>query len=159
MYIVNSSKSYRILQFAINQTAWYPNKDNKNVNLWVFCRRNKNRPTVGRNYNFLYLTQAKYKMKSPIPQPSLKIWTNAIFCNYLGIIRDYGLKYIFFWNKTIFVFARQKDFLGRGQYQNKKGLFTDPIFSDGFDLYVQQKSVVPNVYLVYFLEQFMLEKV
>ena len=26
-------------------------------------------------------------------------------------------------------------FLGRCQYQNKKALFTDPIFSDGFDFY------------------------
>ena len=25
-------------------------------------------------------------------------------------------------------------FLGRSQYQNKKALFTDPIFSDGFEV-------------------------
>ena len=30
-------------------------------------------------------------------------------------------------------FIPKKYFLGRCQYQNKKGLFTDPIFSEGFD--------------------------
>ena len=29
----------------------------------------------------------------------------------------------------------QTDDLGRSQYQNKKALFTDPIFSDGFGFY------------------------
>ena len=28
----------------------------------------------------------------------------------------------------------KKIFLGRCQYQNKKALFTDPIFSEGFDV-------------------------
>ena len=42
---------------------------------------------------------------------------------------------------SAFYLAKQKSFipkkkydLGRSQYQNKKALFTDPIFSDGFDL-------------------------
>ena len=39
---------------------------------------------------------------------------------------------------STFYLAKQKSFipkkygLGRSQYQNKKALFTDPIFSDGF---------------------------
>ena len=39
---------------------------------------------------------------------------------------------------SAFYLAKQKSFipkkynLGRSQYQNKKALFTDPIFSDGF---------------------------
>ena len=42
---------------------------------------------------------------------------------------------------TAFYLIKQKSFipkkndLGRSQYQNKKALFTDPIFSDGFGLY------------------------
>ena len=32
----------------------------------------------------------------------------------------------------------KKYFLGRNQYQNKKALFTDPIFSEGFDLYISK---------------------
>ena len=36
-------------------------------------------------------------------KPSLKIRrASAIFWNYLGIFRDYGIKYIFFRNKTFF---------------------------------------------------------
>ena len=41
------------------------------------------------------------------PKPSLKIRTaSAIFWNYLGIFRNYGLKYIFFRNKTFFLFFK-----------------------------------------------------
>ena len=29
---------------------------------------------------------------------------------------------------------KKKIFFGRSQYQNKKALLTDPIFSDGFDI-------------------------
>ena len=42
---------------------------------------------------------------------------------------------------SAFYLVKQKSFipkkydLGRSQYQNKKALFTDPIFSDGFDFY------------------------
>ena len=42
-------------------------------------------------------------------------------------------------NISAFYLVKQKSFipkkydLGRSQYQNKKALFTDPIFSDGFD--------------------------
>ena len=38
---------------------------------------------------------------------------------------------------SVFYLEKQKNvipFLGRSQYQNKKALFTDPIFSDGFEL-------------------------
>ena len=42
-------------------------------------------------------------------KPSLKIRTaSAIFWNYLDIFRDYGLKNIFFRNKTFFVFQDRK---------------------------------------------------
>ena len=34
-------------------------------------------------------------------------------------------------NKKV-LFQKEKIFLGRCQYQNKKALFTDPIFSEGF---------------------------
>ena len=33
-------------------------------------------------------------------------------------------------------FISKKIFLGRCSYQNKKALFTDPIFSDGFGIVV-----------------------
>ena len=33
-------------------------------------------------------------------------------------------------------FILKNNFLGGCQYQNKKALFTDPIFSEGFDLHV-----------------------
>jgi hypothetical protein len=32
----------------------------------------------------------------------------------------------------------KKNFLGRCQYQNKKALFTDPIFSEGCGIYLKQ---------------------
>ena len=35
-------------------------------------------------------------------------------------------------------FIPKKYFLGHCQYQNKKALFTDPIFSEGFDKDYQQ---------------------
>ena len=39
------------------------------------------------------------------PKKSLKIRTaNAIFWNYLGLFRDYGLEHIFFRNKTFLFF-------------------------------------------------------
>ena len=42
-------------------------------------------------------------------KPSLKIRTaRAIFWNYLGIFRDYGLKNIFFRKKNFFVFKDRK---------------------------------------------------
>ena len=37
----------------------------------------------------------------------------------------------FYLEKQNFLFPK-KIFLGRFQYQNKKALFTDPIFSEGF---------------------------
>ena len=35
-------------------------------------------------------------------------------------------------------FIHKKKFLGHCQYQNKKALFTDPIFSEGFGAYNQR---------------------
>ena len=64
-------------------------------------------------FNHNFHSQRKYfttLYASPVaPKPSLKIRTaSAIFWNYLGIFRDYGLKYIFFRNKTFFVFQDRK---------------------------------------------------
>ena len=38
---------------------------------------------------------------------------------------------------------RKKDFLSHCQYQNKKALFTDPIFSEGFDSNVLKNFTLP----------------
>ena len=42
--------------------------------------------------------------------------------------------------KVLFI---NKYLLARSQYQNKKALFTDPIFSDGFGLDIYQYLNVP----------------
>ena len=34
-------------------------------------------------------------------------------------------------------FIPKKNFVSRFQYQNKKALFTDPIFSEGFDFIIK----------------------
>jgi hypothetical protein len=39
------------------------------------------------------------------------------------------------------IITKKKYFLSRCQYQNKKVLFTDPIFSEGFDLPNIQREV------------------
>ena len=41
---------------------------------------------------------------------------------------------VFYLEKQKSFIPKKKYFLGRSQYQNKKALFTGPIFSDGFDL-------------------------
>ena len=49
---------------------------------------------------------------------------------------DNGQKNIFFRNKTFLFFKIESwNFFGRCQYQNKKALFTDSIFREGFGLY------------------------
>ena len=40
--------------------------------------------------------------------------------------------------------SKKKFFLSRCQYQNKKALFTDPIFSEGFDISYQEAPCSPN---------------
>ena len=52
---------------------------------------------------------------------------------------------------SAFYLVKQKSFipkkeydLGRSQYQNKKALFTDPIFSDGFGLLNRECSFSSN---------------
>ena len=44
----------------------------------------------------------------------------------------------FYLEKQKSFISKKKYFLGRSQYQNKKALFTDPIFSDGFGFELQQ---------------------
>ena len=49
----------------------------------------------------------------------------------------------FYLEKQKSFIPKKKYFLGRSQYQNKKALFTDPIFSDGFGLDIYQYLNVP----------------
>ena len=52
-------------------------------------------------------------LSTSFPKPSLKIRTaSAIFWNYLGIFRDYGLKNIFFRNKTFLFFKIESFSIG-----------------------------------------------
>ena len=44
------------------------------------------------------------------------------------------------------LFFLKKYFLGRSQYQNKKALFTDPIFSEGFGPDHRQAAAAPAVF-------------
>ena len=52
---------------------------------------------------------------------------------------------------SVFYFIKQKSFipkkkydLGRSQYQNKKALFTDPIFSNGFGVQLMHPNYTFN---------------
>ena len=74
-----------------------------------------------------------------IPKPSLKIRTaRAIFWNYLGIFRDYGLKNILFRNKTFSFFKVESwnfqhlfeiEFPETSQNFNSFSLFRQLLFS------------------------------
>ena len=65
-------------------------------------------------------------------------------------------------------FIPKKNFLGRCQYQNKKALFTDPIFSEGFGVFYSPVLTLgsvcglltggSNFSVIYFLESIRLRQ-
>ena len=48
----------------------------------------------------------------------------------------------FYLEKQKKVLFLKKDFLSNCQYQNKKALFTDPIFSEGFAQALEMKAIL-----------------
>ena len=63
------------------------------------------------------------------------------------------LKFSAFYFEKQTSFIPKKNFLGRCQYHNKKAMFTDPIFSEGFGLkYLQWESYAEVELLLCFVK-------
>ena len=83
-----------------------------------------------KEFHFNSIRQQIEKMKITIVWMSWMSWNFVRFHKILFQTDAESFNFLS-WKKKIFL---KKYFLGRCQYQNKKALFTDPIFSEGFGL-------------------------